>query len=312
MAALSYYSNWDTFQPSEMMNTDTSFLAQQETNLFPDQFFDYDSFDELFPDSSYSNEIDHLFQPNDILYSQNYNNNNNNNNNIPNQLPYNNNNNNLLTPLPDYTLHTPLVEFDPFQDLKRQKLFDTYNFPLHSDQLINPSLLQHNFQPEFVLPEFVAAPPVYSGGSYAETVTKPPPAASGGGSLSAQSASARQRRRKITEKTHELGKLVPGGQKMNTAEMLQSAYKYIKFLQAEVGILDSMGSYNHQGNGDQSELLHGLITSPLIQEKLYSAEKCLVPEKFVQALANDDDTTLESKPQLRKEINELRIIDLSN
>ncbi|KAL8045554.1 hypothetical protein ABFX02_08G121700 [Erythranthe guttata] len=310
MAALSYYSNWDTFQPTEMMNSDTSFLAQQETDLFPDQFFDYDSFDELFPDSSYSNEIDHLFQPNDILYSQNYNNNNN--NNIPNQLPYNNNNNNLLTPLPDYTLHTPLVEFDPFQDLKRQKLFDSYNFPLHSDQLINPSLLQHTFQPEFVLPEFVTAPPVYSGGSYAEIVTKPPPAASGGGSLSAQSASARQRRRKITEKTHELGKLVPGGQKMNTAEMLQSAYKYIKFLQAEVGILDSMGgSYNHQENGDQSELMHGLITSPLIQEKLYSAEKCLVPEKFVQALASDD-ITLESKPQLRKEINELRIIDLSN
>ncbi|KAL7142414.1 hypothetical protein ABFS83_08G121800 [Erythranthe nasuta] len=308
MAALSYYTNWDTFQPTEMMNTDTSFLAQQETQLFPDQFFDYDSFDELFPDSSYSNEIDHLFEPNDILYSENYNNN----NNIPNQLPYNNNN--MLTPLPDYTLHTPLVEFDPFQDLKRQKLFDTYNFPLHSDRLINPGLLQHNFQPEFVLPEFVTAPPVYSGGSYAETVTKPPPA-SGGGSLSAQSASARQRRRKITDKTHELGKLVPGGQKMNTAEMLQSAYKYIKFLQAEVGILESMGSYNHQEkeNGDQSELMHGLITSPLIQEKLYSAEKCMVPEKFVQALANDDDDiTLQLKPQLSKEIKELRIIDLSN
>ncbi|KAL7102562.1 hypothetical protein ACP275_08G127500 [Erythranthe tilingii] len=304
MAALSYYSNWDTFQPSEMMNTDTSFLAQQETQLFPDQFFDYDSFDELFPDSSYSNEIDHLFEPNDILYSESYN------NNIPNQLPYNNNN--LLTPLPDYTLHTPLVEFDPFQDLKRQKVFDAYNFPLYSDQLISPSLLQDNYQPEFVLPEFVTAPPVYSGGSYAETVTKPPPA-SGGGSLSAQSASARQRRRKITEKTHELGKLVPGGQKMNTAEMLQSAYKYIKFLKAEVGMLESMGgSYNHQENGDQSELMHGLITSPLIQEKLYSAEKCLVPEKFVQALTNDDDITLQLKPQLRKEINELRIIDLSN
>lgn len=36
--------------------------------------------------------------------------------------------------------------------------------------------------------------------------------------LSAQSVAARERR-KITEKTRELGKIVPGGEKMNTAEM---------------------------------------------------------------------------------------------
>jgi len=58
--------------------------------------------------------------------------------------------------------------------------------------------------------------------------------------VSAQSRAARERRRKITEKTHELGKLVPGGSKMNTAEMLQAAFKYVKFLQAQLGILQSM------------------------------------------------------------------------
>ncbi|XP_019262840.1 PREDICTED: transcription factor bHLH52-like [Nicotiana attenuata] len=61
--------------------------------------------------------------------------------------------------------------------------------------------------------------------------------------LSAQSIAARQRRKKITEKTQELGKLIPGGQKMNTADMFQAAYKYINFLQTQVGILQVMGSY---------------------------------------------------------------------
>ncbi|KAF5944859.1 hypothetical protein HYC85_018936 [Camellia sinensis] len=81
---------------------------------------------------------------------------------------------------------------------------------------------------------------VYSCGSGAEsieTVKKP-----NGGCLSAQTIAARQRRRKITEKTQELGKLIPGGQKMNTAEMFQAAFKYIKYLQAQVGVLGLMGS----------------------------------------------------------------------
>ncbi|XVF72326.1 hypothetical protein PTKIN_Ptkin12aG0112100 [Pterospermum kingtungense] len=55
-----------------------------------------------------------------------------------------------------------------------------------------------------------------------------------------QSIAVRERRMKITEKTQQLGKLVPGGNKMNTAEMLQAAFKYIKYLQAQVGILQVM------------------------------------------------------------------------
>ncbi|GKG16479.1 Myc-type, basic helix-loop-helix domain-containing protein, partial [Tanacetum coccineum] len=51
-------------------------------------------------------------------------------------------------------------------------------------------------------------------------------------SLSAQSLAARARRRKISEKTQEFGKLIPGGQKMNTAEMFQADFKYVMFLQA--------------------------------------------------------------------------------
>ncbi|XP_076959630.1 uncharacterized protein LOC143635764 [Bidens hawaiensis] len=46
----------------------------------------------------------------------------------------------------------------------------------------------------------------------------------GNGSLSAQSMAARVRQRRISEKAQELGKLVPGGHKMNTAEMFQQTH----------------------------------------------------------------------------------------
>jgi len=62
--------------------------------------------------------------------------------------------------------------------------------------------------------------------------------------ISSQSIAARERRRKITEKTQELGKLVPGGPKMNTAEMLHAAANYVKFLQAQVGMLQLMETFS--------------------------------------------------------------------
>lgn len=58
--------------------------------------------------------------------------------------------------------------------------------------------------------------------------------------ISSQSIAARERRKRIAEKIHELGKIIPGGQKLNTAEMFQAASKYVKFLQSQVGILQLM------------------------------------------------------------------------
>ena len=55
----------------------------------------------------------------------------------------------------------------------------------------------------------------------------------------AQSKAARVRRRKIKDKTNELGKLVPGGSKMNTAQMFEAASKYVKFMQTQLEILRS-------------------------------------------------------------------------
>lgn len=60
---------------------------------------------------------------------------------------------------------------------------------------------------------------------------------------SAQSITARERRRKITVKTRELGSLVPGGTRMKTAEMLHAAYKYVKFMQTQVGLLQLISSF---------------------------------------------------------------------
>jgi len=60
--------------------------------------------------------------------------------------------------------------------------------------------------------------------------------------ISPQSVAARERRRKITEKTQQLGKLVPGGPKMNTAEMLRAASKYVKYLQVQVMMLELTNS----------------------------------------------------------------------
>ncbi|CAN1328103.1 Transcription factor bHLH52 [Linum perenne] len=80
-----------------------------------------------------------------------------------------------------------------------------------------------------------------------------------------QSNAARQRRRRIADKTQELGKLIPGGSKMNTAEMFQAAADYVKFLQCQISVV------------------LGLDT---IQRKLYSERSCLVPEELLMSLVN--------------------------
>ncbi|OVA12952.1 Myc-type [Macleaya cordata] len=128
---------------------------------------------------------------------------------------------------------------------------------------------------------------------------------SNSGYLSAQSVAARQRRRKISEKTQQLGKLIPGGSRMNTAEMFQAAFKYVKYLQAQVGILELMGSIQENKNLSlsSSSSLEVLLASTTIQEKLYSEEKCLIPKEFVEIVAKDHE--IQSHPLISKDINSL-------
>ncbi|CAL0321851.1 unnamed protein product [Lupinus luteus] len=53
---------------------------------------------------------------------------------------------------------------------------------------------------------------------------------------------ARQRRQKLSEKTRCLQKLMPWDTKMDQATLLHHAYKYVKFLQAQLTLLQSMPS----------------------------------------------------------------------
>ena len=75
--------------------------------------------------------------------------------------------------------------------------------------------------------------------------------ATGNVSQSVQSAAARQRRKRISEKTAELSRLIPGVHKMNTTEMLEEAACHVKLLQAQVGVLALMRTV---GSTDEVQL----------------------------------------------------------
>ncbi|XP_044478829.1 uncharacterized protein LOC123205848 [Mangifera indica] len=143
-------------------------------------------------------------------------------------------------------------------------------------------------------------PPPLAGFSFGKNSTKKPNSVS----LKAQSVAARERRRKITEKTQELGKLIPGSHRLNTAEMFQAASKYVKFLQAQVKLLQLMQPIiAEKEEFFPFQELQTLLESPIIQEKLYSEEKCLVPKKILQTLKKDPE--IQSKPAIFGSIDEL-------
>ncbi|CAL4937458.1 unnamed protein product [Urochloa decumbens] len=120
-------------------------------------------------------------------------------------------------------------------------------------------------------------------------------AAAGNVSQSVQSAAARQRRKRISEKTAELSRLIPGGHKMNTAEMLEAAARHVKLLQAQVGMLalmnNNVGSSTEEEKMPSSmaqEQMHRLVVCGGVQERLAAEGKCLVPRKLVDAMASDN------------------------
>ncbi|ERN16108.1 hypothetical protein AMTR_s00030p00192560 [Amborella trichopoda] len=66
----------------------------------------------------------------------------------------------------------------------------------------------------------------------------------------------------ISELTRSLEKLMPWESKMDTASILREAYKYIRFLTAQISVLKSMPSDSNvktncgQGNGEYKALGH--------------------------------------------------------
>ncbi|CAH8343448.1 unnamed protein product [Eruca vesicaria subsp. sativa] len=187
---------------------------------------------------------------------------------------------------------------------KRQKLFNSsYHCNTHNN-FPNPNLdfvPEASIFPEFGVPNF---PLVFQAGRGDQEGTKKP-------TLSSQSIAARERRRRIADKTQELTKLIPGGQKLNTAEMFQAAAKYVKFLQSQVGILQMMQTTKKtQCISDVEMETQVLLGSQAIQEKLSTEELCLVPCEMVRELTCEE--SIWRNPKLSGEITKLLSTDLAN
>ncbi|KAL0862733.1 hypothetical protein Bca101_041851 [Brassica carinata] len=162
---------------------------------------------------------------------------------------------------------------------------------------------QASIFPEFQVPDFPLEFKVGRGDEDHSHGTKKP-------TLSSQSIAARERRRRIADKTHELTKLIPGGQKLNTAEMFQAAAKYVKFLQSQVGILQMMHTTKKTNISDVEVETRVLLGSKAIQEKLSTDEVCLVPCGMVRDLAREE--SIWSNPMISREVNKLLSTDLAN
>ncbi|KAF8780134.1 hypothetical protein HU200_001794 [Digitaria exilis] len=111
-------------------------------------------------------------------------------------------------------------------------------------------------------------------------------------SQSVQSAAARQRRKRISEKTAELSRLIPGGHKLNTAEMLEAAARHVKLLQAQVGMLALMRNSTEKEKmqpfmAKEEQMMDALLACGGVQERLAAEGRCLVPTKLVGAMAKD-------------------------
>ncbi|KAL6502163.1 hypothetical protein OROHE_024760 [Orobanche hederae] len=274
MALISCYSsNLGPFQQFEY------YSSSESSSVIDNQFITTQQTEQLSPDFNQLQAFPDIYQlPTDDEY-----------------LFYSSSENNPSTNY--YNMNDNMIDIEPFNYSHDQYFID-------DGLLQNPNCLTDLLPPApqpsetfFISPETLILPADHFPTSCGSLLKKETTAAGG---LSAQSIAARQRRRKIAERTHELGKIVPGGQKMNTAEMLQAAYKYIKFLQAQLGILQFLDSYHQENkNGDPSseseeELdlmqLHFLLESPVIQEKLYSTGKCLIPVKFAQEINHQQQT----------------------
>ncbi|XP_058762457.1 transcription factor bHLH117-like [Vicia villosa] len=205
---------------------------------------------------------------------------------ITDQTPYLNNNKNvLIVPKTEHPLNLPpLQEYLPLQQQPFNFLpqyyppFETFHrLPqLHSSEHSNKKRLRHPFTEEITPPPPQKQPHFVRG--------KSP-------SLIPQSKLARQRRQTLSDKTRCLQKLMPWDKKMDQATLFEEAYKYVKFLQAQISALHSMPSQSttnttYSGGDDdgvfaelkklnRNQALQVVVNSPVAQTKLYSQGYCV-------------------------------------
>ncbi|KAK1436874.1 hypothetical protein QVD17_02658 [Tagetes erecta] len=84
-----------------------------------------------------------------------------------------------------------------------------------------------------------------------------------------QTVAARQRRERISERIRVLQKLVPGGNKMDTASMLDEAANYLKFLRSQVKVLENLGQNSTTVNagGTSTIIPHASLVVPFTQNQ---------------------------------------------
>ncbi|KAJ3681981.1 hypothetical protein LUZ60_014554 [Juncus effusus] len=159
-------------------------------------------------------------------------------------------------------------------------LFDTNNFFANPSPSLSPSLSPVGFCTNFGNNQ---NPNSFGIGTEGQNWCRPAPVP-----VSATSMAARERRKRISDKTLELGKLVPSGSRMNTAEMFQAAFDYVKFLQAQIGILTLINK-NEGGEVSlvEAERMELLLGSTNLHEKFSAEGKCLVPKRVVKNLFKD-------------------------
>ncbi|KDP27298.1 hypothetical protein JCGZ_20286 [Jatropha curcas] len=116
-----------------------------------------------------------------------------------------------------------------------------------------------------------------------------PPSASLSTAVTPQKQVEKRRRKRMSDKFHHLQKLLPLDKKMDTATMLAEAYKYVKFLQAQVKALQAMAT-DSSFSGDvgglgslfgkmemlsRQQVLQVLLNTPEAQSRLYSQRCCV-------------------------------------
>ncbi|KAK7324766.1 hypothetical protein VNO77_28598 [Canavalia gladiata] len=185
---------------------------------------------------------------------------------------------------------------DPNLDDKKKPLLVPKNeyLPIQQQQLPQPQSFNFFHSYDHRLPPLRSPDPSYAdrkrhrldspAADYSTVRGKAP-------SVIPQSNLARQRRQKLSEKTRCLQKLMPWDKKMDQATLLEEAYKYVKFLQAQFWVLQSMPSHSHSHSspfpnnsggvlGDlerlnRSQVLQVLVNSPVAQTMLYSQGFCV-------------------------------------
>ncbi|MED6205013.1 hypothetical protein PIB30_014010 [Stylosanthes scabra] len=162
-----------------------------------------------------------------------------------------------------------------------------------------PNYLRHDNQPFNFIPK---RPRLHY---YSSACSSSTPSSHRAKPLPPKSNFARQRRQKLSEKTRCLQKLMPWDKKMDQATLFEQAYTYVKFLQAQVSVLQSMpyhtppppppSSFNNGGRGcvfgfgdlerlSRNQLLQVLVNSSVAQTVMSSQGLCVFSMEQLELL----------------------------